>query len=423
MKRTRPFLALALSSLLAVPMGTAFAPPAAAAAAHPGAVSEEPVDWTPHVLDGSVKSIVQVGDTVVVGGDFSSVADPVGGKTLTRKNIFAFEYGTGRISSDFTPVVDGTVLSLVVGPEGTVYAGGGFTTVNGSPSRGITQLSVPEGTAVSGFTATVDNGSVRRLARHGSHLYAGGSFSAVGGQKRSGLVRLDAATGAVDPGFDIAVSHPRRGPLRLQELALSPDGRRLLINGTFTRVDGRSRPQIAMIDTGSAALSDWSTGAYAADCDYSRMHTYMRQMDFSPDGSYFAVVTAGGPDIKPGLCKTVARFETTDRPGAAPTWINHTGGDSLYSVAVTGAAVYVGGHQRWMDNPRGSHHPGPGSVRREGIAAVDPATGRSLSWNPGRSRGHGAEALTATGDGLFVGSDTELLAGQHRARLGMFPLP
>ena len=86
-----------------------------------------------------------------------------------------------------------------------------------------------------------------------------------------------------------------------------------------------------------------------------------RGVDFSPDGSYFVVVTSGGPNGTVGLCDAAARFETANVSAtAAPTWINWTGGDSLYSVAATGAAVYVGGHQRWLDNPFGQNSAGPG---------------------------------------------------------------
>ncbi|WP_398694268.1 hypothetical protein [Streptomonospora wellingtoniae] len=415
--------ALAAAALAAPP--TLAQPAAYAGVLHPGVVGEHPVAWTPHVLDGRVKAVAPVGDLVVVAGRFDRVAAPDRSGTVERHNIFAFERGSGAISDDFAPAVDGTVTSLVPGPGDSVYIGGGFDRVEGEDLPGVALLSTGEGEPARNFDAAVAGGSVYRIDARGGALYLGGAFDSVGGERRSGLARVDARTGAVDPSFDIALADSRRGGLRVQELALSPGGDRLVVAGTFTRAEGRSRPQIAVVDTGArpAALADWSTDAYAKPCDYSSMHTYMRQIDFAPDGSYFAVVTAGGPERKPGLCKTAARWETGAGSGAEPTWVNRTGGDSLYAVEATGAAVYIGGHQRWMDNPEGDHDAGPGAVERSGIAAVDPHTGRALPWNPGRRpRGHGVEALTSTPEGLYVGSDTTGLAGTYRGRLGMFPL-
>ncbi len=75
-------------------------------------------------------------------------------------------------------------------------------------------------------------------------------------------------------------------------------------------------------------------------------------------------------------------------------------------MAVSSNAVYVGGHQRWLDNPFGSNSCGSGCVDRPGIGAINPTTGRALSWNPRRTRGIGAKELTLTSAGLWVGSDT-----------------
>lgn len=422
MKFRRPFLALTMGALLLSPVGTAMAAPAAPPVDHSRVVGDRPVLWTPHVLDGAVKDILRIGDTVVVAGEFDRISEAMGERVLRQPNLFAFEHGTGRILRSFSPRVDGTVTSLAPGPDGTVIVGGDFRSVDGRASPGLTRLSVRDGRAAPEFRGSLDGGDAYRVAVHGGHLYVGGDFSGVNGTPRAALARLDTRTGAVDTGFAPHLAEPRLGKLKVQELALSPDGRRLAVNGTFTKVNDLDRHQIAMIDTASGTPTPWSTSAYEADCGGARLQTYMRQMAFSPDGSFLAVVTAGGRRVQPGLCKSVSRFENTDTPDAEPTWTNKTGGDSLYSVEVTSAAVYVSGHQRWMDNPQGALNPGPGSVEREGIAAVDPTTGRALAWNPGRARGHGAEALHATSDGLYVGSDTERLAGDHHARLGMFPL-
>jgi len=46
---------------------------------------------------------------------------------------------------------------------------------------------------------------------------------------------------------------------------------------------------------------------------------------------------------------------------------------------VTGAAVCVQGHQRWLDNPYGRNSEGPVAVDRCGIGAIDPVRGTALT--------------------------------------------
>ena len=67
-------------------------------------------------------------------------------------------------------------------------------------------------------------------------------------------------------------------------------------------------------------------------------------------------------------------------------WINYTGGDSVWEVADTGAAVYIQGHFKWVDNADGYASNGIGdtsdgspAARRAGIAAIDPVAGRALA--------------------------------------------
>jgi hypothetical protein len=191
-------------------------------------------------------------------------------------------------------------------------------------------------------------------------------------------------------------------------------------------VNGLRRYQIAMVNTSAtpAALTSWATERYATPCNTAAFDTYMRGIDFAPDGSYFVVVTTGGPGGTSQLCDSAARWETAKTgSGQSPTWVNYTGGDTLLSVSVTGKAVYVGGHQRWQDNPDGRDFAGPGAVARPGIAALNPIGGKALSWNPTRERGHGVEALVATSAGLWVGSDTDYLGKEYHAKIGFFPLP
>jgi hypothetical protein len=105
------------------------------------------------------------------------------------------------------------------------------------------------------------------------------------------------------------------------------------------------------------------------------------------------------------VCDAVARFSASVVSGGIPTWVNYTGCDSLYSILVEPDAVYVGGHNRWLNNPNACDAAGTGAVSRPGIGAIDPTTGQALAWNPTRSRGRGAAFLEMTSTGLAVLSD------------------
>jgi hypothetical protein len=389
-------------------------------------VSENPVGWTPHVLDGRVYAIAQVGDRMVVGGRFSRVRQAGSSEVLTRKNLFSFHAATGVIDRAFAPDPDDMVSALVAAPGGgAVFAGGRFRRIAGQAKTALAKLDLASGRLSAGFRAAVD-WRVDDLLAHGSRLYVAGAITKVNGVARSGLAAVDVVTGALDPGVAVPFTNPRNSLLIVNRIAIRKDGSRLVALGSFLKAGGQDRPQIAVLDLdgGVARLADWHTDGYAARCG-SNFDTYMRGVDISADGSFFVVVTTGGR-ARP-LCDAVARFEL-DRNGQniKPSWVDWSGGDTFTGVAVTDAAVYVGGHQRWMNNPYHNDTgltatPGIGSVPRPGISALDPVNGLPLSWNPGRDRGLGVFAFVATPQGLWIGNDTNNVGGEYHPRLALLP--
>ncbi len=412
------------AAALLIPAALLGASPAAADPAQPAVVSANPVDFTPHVLDGTVWAIAVVGDTVVVGGNFTQVTNSAKTQTYARRNIFAYGLTNGVIRP-FAPAVDGPVYALTPGASNTVYLGGSFKTVNGAAQRGLARVNLAGGQRIGSFTAKINWGDVRAMSSKGSRLYVGGTFSAINGVSRVGLARLNSTTGAVDQGFNARLSAPGLDRTRVEHFDLSPDGRRLIAIGALLKVGAAERTQIALFDVSgpSARLADWYTDAYKPTC-MKGFDTYLRQVKFSPDGRYFVVAATGRASSPTKLCDSAARFEVAGSGRHNPTWVQRTGGDSLYAVAVTGAAVYLGGHQRYLDNPYGSdaNGPGPGAVSRVGIGAVHPVTGKALPWNPTRARGVGVRAFVSTPQGLLVGSDTDQLGKEYHGRIGMFPL-
>ena len=401
---------------------------------HNKVVGAVPAGTTPAVDNGSVRGIAQIGDTVVLGGNFTK-ATSAGGGQVTRNYLLAFDADTGKISTSFVPALNGSVEEVLAGPTaGTVYVVGGFSQVNGVNSSRVVLLRLSDGSRVSGFSAPAMNGRANTIQRSGDRIFVGGNFKNVGGSFYGGLTALDASSGALLPYLNLPVTQRHndsgggaQGAVGVRDLDVTPDGSRMVAIGNFKRVDGLSRDQAVVIDlsSASASVANWQTRRYEPYCFNWAFDTYVRGVDMSPDGSYFVIATTGGHN-NGTLCDTAARFEANATgSNIQPTWVADTGGDTLWAVETTEQAVYVGGHQRWFNNAMGSDRAEAGAVPRPGIAALDPRTGVPLKWNPGRNpRGAAVYALHASSSGLWMGSDTVWVGNRQykRPRIAFFPL-
>ncbi|WP_406043123.1 hypothetical protein OG799_03780 [Micromonospora sp. NBC_00898] len=430
-RRRRRAAAGLVAALVGAGSALAATPALAVNATHATVVSADPANWTPHALDGTVYRILQIGNRVYLAGSFTKVRNAATTAELAMPRLVAFDATTGRIDTTFRPVVNGTVKALAASADGrSLYIGGAFTTVNGAAAPRVARIDAATGARVAGFTPAALNNQVNDMRLVGGRLIVGGAFQTVAGVTRRGLAALNATTGAADASVNLRLDGPRTtatgvtAPVKVEALDVSADGSRLIFVGNFSTVAGQTRHQLAVagLTAAGATLSGWATDRYQPGCANS-IPSYLRGVDISPDGTWFVAVTTGYM-YTGRLCDAAARFEFgAETGGKQPTWVNYTGGDTLLSVAITGAAVYVGGHQRWLDNPYGRNSAGAGAVARPGIGAIHPTTGKALAWNPTKDRGVGTGELYATDRGLFVGSDTTTVAGEYHARLAFFPLP
>ena len=406
--------------LAATAMGTADASPAIGRV-----VSTNPVNYTPNITNGAAYKSAEANGMLYVGGSFTSVTAAAGTTptgTFTRNHILAFNAATGSISTSFAPNVNGAVWAIV--PSGTsLYIGGSFSSVNGVARRGLAKIDATTGAVDTSFNAALTSGNVTEAALVSGRLIISGTFP-------KKILAVNPATGANTGYINVAVTGSvasNAGPVEVYRFAVNPAGTKLVGVGNFTTVGGATHYRAFMLDLGStaASVSAWRYTPLQQMCAASSLPDYMRDVDFSPDGSYFVFVSTGfvplSGQVGIALCDAASRFETANLSPARPTWINYTGGDTLHSVAVTDQAVYVQGHQRWLNNPQGRDNAGPGAVSRPGIGAIDPTTGLALAWNPTKDRGVGGKDLLVTARGLWVASDTAHIGHETRMRIALLP--
>ncbi|WP_433392750.1 hypothetical protein [Micromonospora sp. KLBMP9576] len=423
------------AAVLAVPTGTSAAVVPAPESAT--LVSANPADATPHAKDGETRAFAQVGSTVYVGGSFTQIRQTASAAWTTRRYLFGYDRTSGTISTTFLPVLDGAVNTMVAGPGGTLIVGGTFKTVNGVARKNLVALDPATGEIVDSWVGRSDGGTVRDLALHGNWLYVAGAFNWLNGTAHVGLGRLNATTGAIDPTFVVDATVGRRGTTPYAwTLDVSPDGGTLVVGGNFTLVNGLPRNQMALVDlSGTPTVLDWSTEKFVAPCaDPTTFVHYVQDVKFGADGTWFVVGTNGGAGWPAAYCDALVRFETAARgAGQLATWADYTGNDTITSVEVADNVIYLGGHFRWLNNPNASDAAGNGAVDRLGIAAVTPATGMPVNWNPRRSGsasmpagtsnwGSSVPVLWRGSDGLYFGHNSDGMGNEYHGRLGMFPL-
>ena len=217
--RTFRLAAALVVSLLALGagLGSSLGPGAGAVqnASHDGVLvdNDRTASWTPHALDGYVEAIAEVGDTVVVGGNFSQIASAADRNTpIDQEYLFSFQKNSGTINSNFSPEVNGEVTSVLPTGDGqTVWIAGGFNNLNGETVRNLAKVDLATGQRVTSFSPPAFNGRVHDIHLRNGKLYVTGRFTTAGGEPRTLLAAVDPLSGALDPDVRADFADPRSG--------------------------------------------------------------------------------------------------------------------------------------------------------------------------------------------------------------------
>ena len=269
-------------------------------------VTDQPANGTPHVLDGAVSSIAEVGNTMILGGSFDTARDDSNQTVLTRHRLLAFDATTGQISTSFVPepqrrrrprssppVTASRSTSAARSPPSAA-----------SPARTSPACNVADGAVITAFNAGTVSGNIKDLRLKDGRLWLAGAFTHVTGNAQKGLATVNPTTGAFDHLH--AAHHRRRAQRRRHDRPEDRHHPRRVAAGRHRQLQHRRRRQA------TTRCSCWTSPAPRAapsptgrprstspTCSQS-FNTYMRDLDISPDGSYFVISTTGaygGADV------------------------------------------------------------------------------------------------------------------------------
>ncbi|WP_435132873.1 LamG-like jellyroll fold domain-containing protein [Actinacidiphila sp. bgisy144] len=361
--------------------------------------------------NGIVWAMAQSGGDVFAGGTFSTIRPPgaaAGTQETAAANFASFDAATGQPAGcqpSFTVGSDNaTVRALAVSPDGkTLYAGGFFGSVSGTGVSSLAAIDLATCTVRTTFRPAV-SGTVRTIVATDDAVYFGGDVTSVGGTTRHRYAAVSASDGALLP-WTPNVDNPGRA------LALTPDGKDVILGGDFNTVDGTDSHSLAVVDAATGALvKAYPTGFFDAASVTKTIY-----VDPASNSFYTGNEGTGG-----GVFDGRARFSLTD---FSQVWRDNCLG-ATQTVAVYGSVLYSGSHAHDCSS-MGEY---PNGVRKHLLAEPvgDP---HLVSWFPDTNDGIGEQigprvmsfSKVGSTEYLWVGGEFTTVNGTAQQGLTRFP--
>ena len=316
--------------------------------------------WNPGA-DGVVETLAMAstGSTIYAGGTFATA----GG--TARSNLVALST-TGGTATSWNPSVTGcfwaapsdppcvtAVHALALSGDGaTLYAGGLFTSAGGASRSNAAALSTSTGVA-SAWNPNA-NAAVQSIVPGSNAIFLGGLVTSVNGVTRNRVAALDATTGTLITSFVVDADD------WVEAIALSSDGSRLFLGGTFLNVNGVGRIHVASVDATTGALDTaWNPGARGGEV----MALAVTGSRVFIGGKFTSLGSAA--DLKVGVADATTGAVDPNWHPNPDDWV------AALAVAPGGSTIYVGGNFSTIG----------GKAQRK-LAAVTNTTGVVTTWAP-----------------------------------------
>src|SRR5262245_12754434 len=323
------------------------------------AVTGRATTWDPHVAGrrlrtrGTTYRTAHVNDIAVDGPRVYVGGLLTGAGGAARLNAAALDRAGGRAVA-WAPAPTDSVNAIGVS-GGRVAIGGAFSSFGGVARSSLGAIDIATG-APTPWNPAVGGARpyVNALVVAGSRVFAGGTFTSVGGEPRAGVAGIDAATGK-----------PSRWNARLHgrgAATLRLHGNRLYVGGEFDRAGGERRSSAAAFDLVGGRLLPWNPpspgNAVVGDIEVDGRTAYLA-------GAFGAI----GP-AKRWEAAAVDALTGAVRPWNARVGLRVVPKGRVRDLAVTSNRVYLAGDFADV-----------GGRARDGLAAVDRASGDILSWS------------------------------------------
>jgi hypothetical protein len=386
--------------------------------AHAGPFSPDPS----YQANAVVRDAGYANGAIYLVGEFTSMrpafAD-LGTNEVPRNHAAAIDQGTGNLLS-WNPNVNGVVYSLEIVGD-TVYLGGKFTSVNGVARTNLAAVDI-DTAAVLPWNPKA-NGAVRVIETGpNGNLFLGGGFGTVGGQSRPRIAEVTPAGAVtswrVNIGQVSGFACPPRCSPTVFTIDFSTDGDTVFFGGHFGLVNGIGRNEVAAVPiTDGSTVLPWDPDVYAdANCPLCTTNETARV--------YHLIVTANKAYMCGGFWKVwhgtrraynvLVTNLTTGEPD--PVYSAGNDGDTP-GCALRGGVLYFGGHFNYVGKIC-SQNPGGGATKctadnattRHHVAAVDATTGAVLAWDANANSNHGIWAIVngPSGQLTFTGYFTRI---------------
>ena len=224
------------------------------------------------------------------------------------------------LGTGLDPAGAGVGLALVVGPDNTMYVGGGFTNAGGTVVNYIASWNGSAFSALAGGMGNVVRSIVFGL---NGALYAGGDFTTAGGVSANRIAVWN-GVGWAPLGTGVGGS--------VSKIAVMTDGR-LLVGGSFTTAGGITVPD---------AFAIWNGAAWTyADVDLPGVPNVFAIL-VTPDNTVYIGFTTTGTATSAAVT-TVTNSGSVDTYPTLTIYGPSSGTARIYQLVntTTGAAIYL----------------------------------------------------------------------------------